>query len=161
MSKTAGYNVAKIYLIAIMMICSFAWPRMLSAAPTAVPEKDKTSAVKENLEASKKEEEKDIVIVPKETRGTVSRVDAQSISVAYAMKKDAEYEMMIPFTEKFELRGYKAIKDIKAEDTVSLTYDEITTFKGQPEERREMKLKGIKLIKNAVKNALTSAGGAA
>lgn len=117
-------------------------------------------AKKENAEISEKEKE-DVVIVSKQVSGTVSRIDGQSINVIYAVKEDAEYEIMIPYSKDLELRGYRSLKDIKAQDTVSLTYDEITKSKGKPEERREMALKEIGLIKNAVDGVLSSTGGSA
>ena len=83
----------------------------------------------------------------KEVEGPVAYVDSLNISVTYAQKGDAEYDMFLPFNKKQELSRYKNISEIKRGDTVKIIYDEITTAKDKPDMRVERKIKKIKFVK--------------
>lgn len=57
-----------------------------------------------------------------EVRGQVTSVTKRAISVEYAQKNNASYEMLLPFTQDIRLSHLRNLSELKPGDTVKVRY---------------------------------------
>jgi len=115
------YNLIRLYIVT-MSLCFLACGMLLAQDEEA----QSTSQVSET-KSEKAGEQKKTEVLQKTVEGTVSGLGKDYIAVAYQQIEGSEYEIRIAVDENTQIVNKKTIDEIRPQDKVSVTYEEVTT----------------------------------